>query len=338
MFIDDWEEEDYEIAIKVVVVGNGGVGKSSMIQRYCKGTFTKKYKKTIGVDFLEKQITTSGEDLRLMLWDTAGQEEFDAITKAYYRGAQACVIAFSTTDKPSFNAVKKWKRKVEDECGHIPMVLVQNKIDLLSESQVDNNEIEKFSRNTGIRLFRISVKDNLNVSKVFNNLAERHIEAVSRWSDEFEQSSQNIGLDFPNSRDVKVRFSSSTENLQSIGNAQEAGGSHMILANKCLSTQNWYFPQLTESRHSGYIVPIQSAGSKAKSRKCHALKNKSNPLQRVDGGDKTIILTSPFRHRRQTNASSREPYFDQQQYQTATDNSYKFAKQSVPVKLSCGIL
>ncbi|TRY61348.1 hypothetical protein TCAL_13849, partial [Tigriopus californicus] len=174
-----------------------------------------------------------------MLWDTAGQEEFDAITKAYYRGAQACVIAFSTTDKPSFNAVKKWKRKVEDECGHIPMVLVQNKIDLLSESQVDNNEIEKFSRNTGIRLFRISVKDNLNVSKVFNNLAERHIEAVSRWSDEFEQSSQNIGLDFPNSRDVKVRFSSSTENLQSIGNAQEAGGSHMILANKCLSTQNW---------------------------------------------------------------------------------------------------
>ena len=79
----------------------------------------------------------SGEDVRLMLWDTAGQEEFDAITKAYYRGAQACVIAFSTTDRASFDAVKKWKRKVEDECGHIPMVMVQNKIDLLHESQVD---------------------------------------------------------------------------------------------------------------------------------------------------------------------------------------------------------
>lgn len=72
-----------------------------------------------------------------MLWDTAGQEEFDAITKAYYRGAQACVIAFSTTDHASFEAVKKWKRKVEDECGHVPMVLVQNKIDLLHESQID---------------------------------------------------------------------------------------------------------------------------------------------------------------------------------------------------------
>ena len=67
--------------IQVVIVGNGAVGKSSMIQRYCRGTFTKTYKKTIGVDFLEKQLRVHGEDVRLMLWDTAGQEEFDAITK-----------------------------------------------------------------------------------------------------------------------------------------------------------------------------------------------------------------------------------------------------------------
>ena len=76
-----------------------------------------------------------------MLWDTAGQEEFDAITKAYYRGAQACVIAFSTTDHASFEAVKKWKRKVEDECGHVPMVLVQNKIDLLNQHASEKHDI-----------------------------------------------------------------------------------------------------------------------------------------------------------------------------------------------------
>ena len=93
------------------------------------------------VDVLFLFFRASGEDVRLMLWDTAGQEEFDAITKAYYRGAQACVIAFSTTDHASFEAVKKWKRKVEDECGHVPMVLVQNKIDLLHESQVDRYRI-----------------------------------------------------------------------------------------------------------------------------------------------------------------------------------------------------
>jgi len=72
-----------------------------MIQRYCKGIFTKDYKKTIGVDFLERQIEIDGEDVRIMLWDTAGQEEFDCITKAYYRGAQASVLVFSTTDRAS---------------------------------------------------------------------------------------------------------------------------------------------------------------------------------------------------------------------------------------------
>ena len=89
--------------------------------------------------FFFARLRVSGEDVRLMLWDTAGQEEFDAITKAYYRGAQACVIAFSTTDRASFEAVKKWKKKVEDECGGvnvIPMVLVQNKIDLMHQSVV----------------------------------------------------------------------------------------------------------------------------------------------------------------------------------------------------------
>jgi len=214
-FLEDLDEEEYEIAIKVVIVGNGAVGKSSMIQRYCKGIFTRNYKKTIGVDFLEKHITASGEDVRLMLWDTAGQEEFDAITKAYYRGAQACVIAFSTTDHASFEAVKKWKRKVEDECGHVPMVLVQNKIDLLHESQVDSHEVEKFARNTGLKLFRTSVKENLNIGRVFQYLAERHIESVSRWSDEsadeFSQPILQIGHHHHQTRDVRVRFANEHE-------------------------------------------------------------------------------------------------------------------------------
>ncbi|XP_042212524.1 LOW QUALITY PROTEIN: ras-related protein Rab-23-like, partial [Homarus americanus] len=171
-------EEDLEIAIKVVIVGNGAVGKSSMIQRYCKGTFTKDYKKTIGVDFLERQITLSGEEVRLMLWDTAGQEEFDAITKAYYRGAQACVVAFSTTDRDSFSAVRKWKKKVEDECGNIPMVLVQNKIDLIDQATVKPDEVESLTR-----LYRTSVKEDLNVDQVFNFLVERYLALINHTDD-----------------------------------------------------------------------------------------------------------------------------------------------------------
>lgn len=151
-----------------------------MIRRFCKGMFTDEYKKTIGVDFLEKALYVDalGEEVRFMLWDTggsnacvlgvgqhaskhawcvhgswcvlaavsaaragrtvltsvhtcmlaAGQEEFDAITRGYYRGAGAAVIAFSTTDRASFDAVSMWKSKVENECGDIAMAMVQNKV------------------------------------------------------------------------------------------------------------------------------------------------------------------------------------------------------------------
>lgn len=184
-------EEDVEVAIKVVVVGNGAVGKSSMIQRYCKGIFTRDYKKTIGVDFLERQISVRGEDVRLMLWDTAGQEEFDAITKAYYRGAQACAIVFSTVDRDSFEAVEKWRTKVEDECGNIPMVLVQNKIDLIDQALVKVEEADELAKRLRLKFYRASVKEDLNVNDVFMYLTEKYLEILQNVDVEEPKPSQH---------------------------------------------------------------------------------------------------------------------------------------------------
>lgn len=209
-------EEEIEIAIKVVVVGNGAVGKSSMIQRYCKGVFTKDYKKTIGVDFLERQLEVNGEEIRLMLWDTAGQEEFDAITKAYYRGAQACVLAFSTVDRDSFEAIESWKRKVEDEVGEISMVIVQNKIDLIDDAVVQHEEAEALAKKLRLRFYRTSVKENLNVEEVFRYLAEKYLQQLN-CEEEEEPSYHQIGTGFINdsmnnhidSRDTTQRNSQS---------------------------------------------------------------------------------------------------------------------------------
>jgi len=117
-----------------------------------------------------------------MLWDTAGQEEFDCITRAYYRGAQACVLAFSCVDRESFKCVPKWKKKVEEECGSIPMVLVMTKLDLLYRAEVDSFEVEKLSRQLGIRLIKTSVKENINIHKVFCHLASQHLDEINSWS------------------------------------------------------------------------------------------------------------------------------------------------------------
>lgn len=169
-------EEEVESAVKVLVVGDGAVGKSSLIQRYCKGIYTDAYKKTIGVDFLERQIQVQATDLRLMIWDTAGQEEFDAITKSYYRDAEACVVAFSTTDRTSFEAVESWIAKVEAECGPIPMVLIQNKIDLVEQAVMTREESEELAKKVALKFYRTSVQENYNVNEVFTYLCELFLE------------------------------------------------------------------------------------------------------------------------------------------------------------------
>jgi Ras-related protein Rab-23 len=124
---------DTEISIKVIIVGNGAVGKTSMINRYGKGIMTNVYKKTLGADFLEKDIVMpdSGEEVKLMLWDTAGQEMYSKLTRTYYRGAGACVYVFGTDDRESFLEIERWKHRVEEECDDdVVGVLVQNKTDL----------------------------------------------------------------------------------------------------------------------------------------------------------------------------------------------------------------
>ncbi|KAJ3196799.1 Ras- protein Rab-23 [Irineochytrium annulatum] len=115
--------EDVERQLKVLVVGNGCVGKSSMIRRLCKSQFCDSYKKTIGVDYSEAELDVPNFGrTRLMLWDTAGQEEFDPVTRQYY--------------EDSFETIKSWRKKVEAICSNVAMVLVQNKIDLNDEASV----------------------------------------------------------------------------------------------------------------------------------------------------------------------------------------------------------
>eukprot|EP00996_Jenningsia_fusiforme_P002999 NODE_3806_length_913_cov_20.108796_g3500_i0.p1 GENE.NODE_3806_length_913_cov_20.108796_g3500_i0~~NODE_3806_length_913_cov_20.108796_g3500_i0.p1 ORF type:complete len:229 (+),score=41.75 NODE_3806_length_913_cov_20.108796_g3500_i0:160-846(+) len=163
--------------LKIILVGNGEVGKSSLARRFCKGEFTTQYKRTIGADFLERQLYLP--DVRrtahLLLWDTAGQEVFDALSAQYYRGAHGCVLAFSTVDQASLLAVQGWKDKVEAVCGvnEVPMVLIQTKIDRQAEpvGVVNAAEADALAAAMGLPLFRTSSTDNTNVDNAFQCLA-----------------------------------------------------------------------------------------------------------------------------------------------------------------------
>lgn len=234
------ECDDLETIVKVIVVGNGGVGKSSLTARYCKGTFTSTYKKTIGVDFLEKTLDsglTTGESVKLMIWDTAGQEEFDSITASYYRGAGACAIVFSSTDRASFEAVERWKQKVEAEFEgktYPILCLVQNKADLIdsenggsggngNNAQMSAIEVESLAKRLNMRLFRTSVKLDTNVKDVFEHLATEYIlrsqapPMVSKQSEDKTSDTKSSSISSSSSTSISFNLnnSSSTSSLSS---------------------------------------------------------------------------------------------------------------------------
>lgn len=146
--------------------------------RFCKGITTQEYKKTIGTDFCEKeiQLSSTGDVVKLMIWDTAGQEMFSRLTRAYYRGAGAVVYVFSTTDRESFVEIERWKQKVEEECDpNIVSVLVQNKVDLLDQARMTAGEVEALAEKLQLKLYRTCVRTNLLVDDVFTYIAERYV-------------------------------------------------------------------------------------------------------------------------------------------------------------------
>ena len=144
-----------------------------MTQRFAKNIFTSDYKKTRGVDFLVKKkfIKAINKEVEFMIWDTAGQEYYDAITRRYYKGACGAVIVFSCVNIDSFNAVKSWYEKVKAECEVIPIMLVMNKIDLIEEYVVSEKDAIALSGELKLNLFKASVKDNVMISEIFENLA-----------------------------------------------------------------------------------------------------------------------------------------------------------------------
>jgi small GTP-binding protein len=171
--------DNVEDSIKVIVVGDGNVGKTSMLRRFVKGEFVDQYKKTIGAEFMEKDVYLRElkQTVKLMLWDTAGQEVFNALTSSYYRGAGAAIIAFSTIDRDSFMNVEKWKQKVESRCGEITIILCQTKFDLMTESAISTAEAEALAIKLKLPFFRVSTKDDFNVTQIFEFTAQQSLQA-----------------------------------------------------------------------------------------------------------------------------------------------------------------
>lgn len=174
--------------IKIIVVGDQNVGKTCILARYSRDQFDSTSPPTLGMDFQSKLLEYKGRTIRLQLWDIAGQERYNAVSKLYVRGAYGAIIVCDVKEAQSLQSSLKWKKMIEESCDWkdgkpIPMILVQNKVDelkgvgLIQPFQTDQS-LQEFATTNGFDgAIQSSAKDNTNIPDLFNLVIDRIIAA-----------------------------------------------------------------------------------------------------------------------------------------------------------------
>lgn len=180
------------IDIKLILLGDISVGKSSIIGRYIDNSFSDDYQCTLQVEMKTKIIDIDLDTrVKMNIWDTVGQEKFRNLTKQYYRNCQGAIIVFDLTRKDSFDGVQKWIDDLEDYNANIPILIVGNKSDLIKEREVNNDDIEMFVKNK-YKYYDVSAKNGSNISLAFDKIRREIIEDIKRKEKKEEKELNDI--------------------------------------------------------------------------------------------------------------------------------------------------
>jgi len=157
---------------KITVIGDGAVGKTSLIKKYTQGSFQKDYIKTLGAQFSKYDEEIEGDTVKLFFWDIAGQQEFDFMRPTFYKGSKAAIIVFSLEDnehgKESFEHIVDWHEDIKKYCGDLPIVLFGNKVDLVDESKLDDSKVlELVKERNFLGYYKTSAKTGSGVYEAF---------------------------------------------------------------------------------------------------------------------------------------------------------------------------
>jgi GTP-binding nuclear protein Ran len=158
-------------SFKLVIVGDGGTGKTTFVKRHLTGEFEKKYEPTIGVEVHPLDFTTNCGKIRFYCWDTAGQEKCGGLRDGYYIHGQCAIIMFDVTSRLTYKNVPTWHRDLCRVCENIPIVLCGNKVDVKNR-QVKAKQVT-FHRKKNLQYYEISAKSNYNFEKPFLYLARK---------------------------------------------------------------------------------------------------------------------------------------------------------------------
>lgn len=216
---------EYHKLIKLLIIGNSGVGKSSLLNRFADNDFREQYIYTIGVDFKVRTLNIDGKIVKLQIWDTAGQvewnfliikfinfilkklkilkqERFRAFTAAYFRGAHGVVVVYDISDKNSFTCVTNWLRDIEKHCSdqNVIILLIGNKCDINEKRLVSYEEALEFASQMGVLFIETSAKSGTNVEAAFQLIATKILINSSDFvSNNNQHNSSTINISSPDS-------------------------------------------------------------------------------------------------------------------------------------------
>lgn len=191
--------EDYDYIVKIVVIGDSHVGKSSILMKYCDDDFSPKFITTIGIDFKVRTVHMDGKIVKLQIWDTAGQERFKTITNSYYRGAKAIMVVYDITSAESFEHVQSWIENMDSHCDSRspPMkMLIGNKCDLTKDRVIEEKKGLALAKEFGLQFMEVSAKNGTNIEKAFIDLAKKVVnEMMKKTLEDTEKSTYPISLE-----------------------------------------------------------------------------------------------------------------------------------------------
>ncbi|MFW9968937.1 MAG: Rab family GTPase [Candidatus Odinarchaeota archaeon] len=172
------DSETKKRKLKITVIGDGSVGKTSLIQNYTQGTFQTDYIKTIGAQISNYVVKDDTKKTELLFWDIAGQDDFFFLRPSFYRASTAAIIVYSLEEnelgKRSFKSIKVWHKDIKKFCGDIPIILFANKVDLVNEKELDTKKIQDVVDKRNFLKFHItSAKTGQGVQDAFNDLIKQ---------------------------------------------------------------------------------------------------------------------------------------------------------------------
>ena len=168
------ESKDFEIELKIklLIVGDSNVGKTSLLLQYTENYYPLQYGATIGIESKIKKFKYKDFDINLQIWDTAGQERFHSITNGFFRNADGILFVYDITENKSFEGIKVWIKEAEELGDSFKRILIGNKFDLKEKRNVKKEDIEKFCLENNLNYFETSAKENINIKDVFNKMIE----------------------------------------------------------------------------------------------------------------------------------------------------------------------